>query len=819
MLQFIYYEACFLTQKGIFMNIFKRVKPSQLVLIFFSILLFFALSIDIQTVDAQKGSSHNSQNNTTDSSTNTNTNTNNNTGDNDPDYLHALETTPKGLHWNSEDFVLADFKKAAAGREIASSSNSKASSYDNQAKIVQSKNPNNPNTSVIKMTNGKYQVGAVWSNPKYSNFFDLEHKQTASMWLYFGNNGSEVPGDGMAFVLHNDKNGPNSIAISANGLPGNGESLGTWGVDWDPSETDPQKIADTAIQNSWALEFDTFRNSLTAPNEISGEGVSYDSSVPNQVGSVANATVHHIAGNYPALASTYKLHTGTLDGTIPRNYFTMQHNVTAADGLSSTLQNSVDLFDKHWHHVTITWTPLDDRFGTLSYSFNDKNTDGTPDKSKNHITTTFKLDTNNFKLDGSKKLYWGFTGSTGKYYENNLIAFESIPSFVDANATASIYNDSQNKPITEKGSSANPDDQITYTYNLEYNGWEKKWNDITAHMQVPTNVKFDSGSVYFDATKNNYAIDPNEFTNNQSMISTPLSESLSYESKKATIELKGHVVKNPDSSYKVPAAHASFEGDNLITDTNTSKFSIAKHYLLLESDSPDITKINSKQDVDISGKLSYIDNSNILDNMVYIHPILNGKTLPIFRLSPENPASGFKIHLTSDQLSNNNTLKFYATVGGDSSNTVTREINVNGSVLFGDFSSQVSFDNVLSYNSSKNRIIPRMGNWFVNVIDSRPKGSSWTVQATGTDLIDYDHNKTLDGNMIFKNNHGNIQELSNNTIDIANHIKDSDNVETKDITKNWSKTSGVLLNFGSHNMAGKYDGTITWSLIDSTVNA
>ncbi|CAJ1176422.1 hypothetical protein CPEBRM1_ABPJDJAI_00040 [Companilactobacillus paralimentarius] len=120
----------------------------------------------------------------------------------DSDYEHALATTPKGLNWDNNNFVIAKFPPKPANAPIDSPSGKKYS-YDNNATIVRSKNPATKDTSVISLTNGTYQVGAVWSNFEKGNYFDLSHEQIASMWIYFGNTGGEVPGDGMAFVLQN----------------------------------------------------------------------------------------------------------------------------------------------------------------------------------------------------------------------------------------------------------------------------------------------------------------------------------------------------------------------------------------------------------------------------------------------------------------------------------------------------------------------------------------------------------------------------------------------------------------------------------------
>ena len=157
---------------------------------------------------------------------------------NEQNYKDALAKTPKGLHWSDKDFIKANFE-------------------NNSAEIVDSTNPATLNTSVIKMTNTNYQVGGIWSNLSEDNFFNIKENQTASMWLYFGSYknsnypDSLFPGDGMAFVMHNDSRGTNahSIGKDKDGTiePGNGETLGVWGTDWDWYETNTANIAKNAV--------------------------------------------------------------------------------------------------------------------------------------------------------------------------------------------------------------------------------------------------------------------------------------------------------------------------------------------------------------------------------------------------------------------------------------------------------------------------------------------------------------------------------------------------------------------------------------------
>jgi len=700
-----------------------------------------------------------------------------------PDYEHALKTTPKGLKWNNKDFVQANFS-------------------GNQAEIVKSKNPANLDTSVIKMTNSTYQVGGVWGRQKSDNYFDISHEQVASMWLYFGNTG-DVPGDGMAFVLQNDSQ--DAIA-SKDGKPANGQSLGVWGADWDWNQTDSGVLAASAIQKSWALEFDTFNNNLVTYDTISGEGVSFDAGY--------SGFGQHIAYNYPGDAGTYVLSPPVYNDTGQKYYYKLRHN-----GFIGNL----NIVNSTWHHVTIKWTPSNTVKngipvnGTLNYKFNDKNPDGTPNNGNDKVEQTADIDTSHFGLTtNDTKLYWGFTGSTGKYFENNLVVFESIPSFVDAEARATIYDDSQDgREIKDNDNSVDPNDNIRYTYALNYKGWSKTWNHINALMNVPTNVHFTSGTVTYPDSpndKNPRKIPDSAFNNNPQQISYTLPEQLDSHSRNAVIELKGTTAKIATSPLSVPSAHASFRGDNLITGTDTAAFTIRPRLLVLDSSSHDPIKIKANEDVNVPGQVSYIGNGNLDFSSLTVHQKLNGKAVSF--LDGKIDSNGrFNLKIPSKHLNQINSLEFYVTdANGNTSNTIKRQIQVGGTLSFGIVSDKVSFKS--SNNSLKKRILNRDGTWIIKVNDSREKGNSWHVQAQASDLTLNHTNTKLNGYIFYRSPDGKDTSLKDD-ITVASHTKIDNQSETKNITDNWTSQSGILLSMNPHNDKGQYAGTINWTLLDS----
>ena len=731
------------------------------------------------------------------------------------DFQTALAKTPKGLNWSNNAFVLAEFQKAAyqRGKEftpIIDVLNSSAEpSLINNAKIIQSTNPNAPNTSVIQMTNNINQTGAVWSNMENSNYFDIREKQKASMWIYFGsvNPQDRYNADGMAFVLHNDQNKENSIAISADGFPVNGQSLGVWGADWNPQNMDkPEALAKTAIQNSWALEFDTYVNytkpTSTAQNH-EGRAFDYD-----KIGDIG-ATAKHIAGNYPALKSTY-----ISDYSFP-NFFKLDHG--------NNYKIRPNLVDSNWHHVTITWDP-DINYpsvqkGTLKYVYNDKDPDTGLPITDDVVTASFPLDTTKFGLtDVNNKLYWGFTGSTGSSSENNLIAFESIPSFVGADVDSKIYDDTNGgKEISDSYNTVDPNANIRYQYTLKYNGWSRDWNNINAIMGVPNYVHFTSGTVTYPNSPTNKEPRPipsELFSDNATNITHLLPEGLNSTNTEAIIDLKGYTEKTATTTLTVPSAHTSFEGDNLITDANTKSFKIHPRLLSLDSSSTDPIKVREKENAIVPGQVTYIGNTtNPNYTSMVVHQTLNGKTTTLGNII--NSSGKFNLNIDSSLLDKINTLSFYVTdSSGNTSNTVTRQILVGGSVTFGTVQPSVSFKP--TNGSYTDKVLPRLDQWQIDVVDSREKGSQWTVQANATNLINKDK-VPLKGNLFYRDHSGKDYNLASN-INVANNTKDTDAIETKNITDSWKNNNGILLLMKKGNKAGQYEGTINWSLVDSLQN-
>ncbi|WP_334352939.1 hypothetical protein [Companilactobacillus sp. HBUAS56257] len=449
----------------------------------------------------------------------------------------------------------------------------------------------------------------------------------------------------------------------------------------------------------------------------------------------------------------------------------------------------------------------------LAYYYDDKNLDGTP---KEPITSHTGI---NPKIFHSKngRIYWGFTGATGKFTENNLLIFESLPSFVDVQAKPEIWNDNSNTTVTE-GSHVNTKDKLTYKYHLNYVGYTRRWKNIVAQITTPDNMAFHSGEIiYKDGSKQ--TIPDTAFK--QKVIEVKLNRPLGLGKDNATVILHGDAATTSTTTLKVPQAHGHFSGDNLITDTEAPSFMIDPRTIVLSSDTKNTIHISKKQDVYIPSKVDYLGQGQVnLSNLTVYKKVGSSDYIPIENIIDKD--GNFTLHVKSSELADDITpISFYVKDNSQVNNlgetpALNRQIQVGGTISFGFISDNISFQNI-NY-SSRRQLIPRFNNWNVNIIDSRVKGSYRAVQATASPLINT-KNQTFDGKLIYReNSNSQFQDLST-PVTIFESPKMTDDTKTQDITSNWAKDTGILLSTNKKiSPAGKYTGSIQWTILDTLLN-
>lgn len=680
-------------------------------------------------------------------------------------------------------------------------------------------NKGSADVTVLTQLGQTNKVGAIWSKRTQSdtskqNYINVDKRQTMSMWMYFGgvdSFGGTDTGDGMALVLQNVSDSAFTNGGDVANIPG--EALGVWGTVVSPIDVVTSALAKTAIQKSWAMEFDTYPNSGT-----------YDSNFDKNV-----SGFNHIASNYPARESTYGIGT---EGA----YMNHDNLITS---IPTATRTSNFLTDDHWHHVTLTWTPAPSGStdATMTLNYDDKNMDGTPKLTTAGKVNTkvMKVDTTAFDLNGSNKLYWGFTGSTGLSSENNLIIFESIPSLVEADATTSIIDEtSGNREITD-ATTDNPNanvvhqgDKVSVNYNLNYLSGSKPWENIDATINLPDKIDYSSALItYTDDAGKTSTETIGEFsgmTNNQ--IEHKLGQSL-YKTgiTSANVKFEGTVnAGTTTTETDVPAAHASLYGSDLQKDVMTKAFVIKQpNKITLTKTGSDVTTSFNKE-VLLNGKVSYSDKTKTVDpSKLTVVASVNGQVAKTSMNSilASNSTDTFALPVSSQLFSNlhegANTVTIYVYNNEDYnvSDTITYTVTISGTVSLS--ASNSNFKTVQSFGD--NSIIPRGSDWSINVTDSRQKGAGWKLFASATPLVNEDKEtwtNSKDGqSLIFIDGSGNTNNLVNNEAEISGAVKSQTSAQDYDIDSQWSTSDGILLKRGSYESAGIYTSTITWNLQDS----
>lgn len=536
--------------------------------------------------------------------------------------------------------------------------------------------------AAIRMTNSTDQAAAIWST--LNNAIDITKKQTMSMWLYFGpsthKDGTGF-GDGLAFVAQKSPDTINAFAHDSKGI-GTGEALGVWGVDNDPSTSSTQAFAGTAIQNSWALEFDTHSNTSTG----AGGGGYFDHGV--QSGS-------HIAYAYPAEQATYAGPFGSKPFFNPFNgslisggyYYGMNHNG----------YQSATLHDGKWHHLTIEWQPAPKY--QFTYWFDDKEPK-TNKKLDNPLTASVAgINADHFGgkanlKDG--KMHWGFTATTGADYETNLIALESVPASVEGDVDNEIYDETQAKTVASNGT-VNSGDQLDFRYTLTYDSGRDAWKNISTKLQQADNLTYKTpgttdgqiGHVEYDdgTTEPIYTseIKPDEdddVENYPDRIQHVLSKSLSSTGPKSATVVINATANNVNSDTPVASTVGHFDSDTIIKDTYTNPFVIKKAKPInLTLDQSNIS-VEPNKDANITGTVSYTDGTAITNSGITVHATLNGTALSNFTMDNSEAAGHLNFNIPAAKLTEEkNSLEVYVQdSNGNRSTTSTVLISKKGSL-------------------------------------------------------------------------------------------------------------------------------------------
>nr|WP_323373103.1 hypothetical protein [Levilactobacillus brevis] len=515
----------------------------------------------------------------------------------------------------------------------------------------------------------------------------------------------------------------------------------------------------------------------------------------------------HIASNYPGAGLTYV--TNNLNPDNP--YVLMQHQGVIQNNSYSLLSNGA------WHHVTMRW---DATAKTMTYSYNDK--DPSTGNAQTPVgTKTVSIDTTKIDPNNTGYARWGFTGSTGTNWENNLVIFEQVPGVVNSSASVTATDLTTDKVIAA-GDTVTSGDQLQLAYKLNYDSGSQDWKDIVAKIAVPNNMTVSYARVTYADGKSEL-IDPG--TISAQTLKYQLTHDLNGTNAPATITIIGNVMGVKNATTAVAAAKSTFNGSNALTNATTPNFTISaasNWYLrLFFGTAANGTKtsqmdLDAVKDTTLTGHFTYSLTSTASDagyggtagKAVTLRPTVNGQTQ-----TSTTAGDGGTFSYTvpaSLLLPGANTVTLYAIYNGGTnvSDVIKATINV-GSLTFSNVTSNIAFNAELTGTAAT---IAPSSQPNISVADTRVTGKHWALSASLTGLA-----ASFPGEVVYQPGNGNVTTLSNQ--DAA--IDTGDSAATTTVSKQWSSTwtdsssKGLFLKIPSATTAGNYDGTITWSLKDA----
>ncbi|KRK96804.1 hypothetical protein FD25_GL001732 [Levilactobacillus acidifarinae DSM 19394] len=681
----------------------------------------------------------------------------------DADYDNALATAPQGI---ALDQIFTPGETA-----------------NNKARVVNTTNSQTAGTQAVMVTNAKDQFGTIWSTD--DNAFDLNQDESVSMWMYFGNKAANAA-DGMAFVLQNDGRG---VAATPNfGKKISGETLGVWAVDTNTKQTDPAALAKLAIQNSWALEFDTHLNKSSSYSKA-GDADSFD----------VGLTGPHLASAYPGEGSSYQMvKTSGLLITQKAYYATLAHQGVIAGG-NDLLSNG------RWHHVTLDW---DASAKKMTYIFDDKDPETGNEQTGTAQAVT--VDPAIVDPDNTGKVRWGFTGATGSSYANNLVIFEKVPGLVETKAAATLTDLNTGK-VLKDGESIRGTHEVQLDYALTYEGGKQSWKDVTAKLKLPNDLKFEKINVTY-ANGEQQTVDPNEITDDQ--LSFKLDQDLSTTNETARIRLTG-AVSDQKQAVDVAAKTSTFTAVNGVATADTVRFTIDPKLdidLLLTSAST--VNIEAGTTTTVKGQVFVPEGITITNDDLTVHPILNGTAMPAEKIEdPDDNMSG-KVRYTpavKDLIVGKNTVDLYVEDNyGNRSNKITVTINVTGGLTFDQVAENSSFKATTLTGSSQK--VHRTNDWTVRILDTRAAGAKWSLQAAVGEFTTSDGQK-LAGGLTYSDGQEQIKLTSAPTT--IHQGTSSANQDVTDVVDDWTDDTGIHLTVNGDALSGDYSGQIDWTLTDA----
>lgn len=699
----------------------------------------------------------------------------------------------------------------------------------------------NDKFDIVQLTDSvKDQSGAVWSTDE--NKMDLTKDFEAAMYIYFGDSGEDAA-DGMAFVMHNDKNGNNAFRT------GEGARIGVW------DSTKPKEFG-LAIMNSFAVEFDTYFNK------------DFDRGVPKQ---------NHIAWNYPGKKDTYD------DSGLIFKDRRMIHNDLQFPGLLS---------NDTWRYFTVRWDSkqsiltyqlqglksvsvpinVNDVFGTTEVYWGFTGSTGGSfemnrivfDKVPGLVEAEVKEDildiTTNESVVGTKvasgtKLTYSLEANYigGKQAWKNINVSSTIDSNVSYVPGSLRLKDASGKetPLDDSywkdGMLNAPISDMDLNNSKQTILFDVKTNKVGQDTVVSEHSNFYGDNYHTKTAELNYTISANkapEISLNQEneTIKVPMGQDVEVSGKwkdedgtKVTItyKLNGEVIGQnqlqseqentfQDWKYTIPKDKLQLGVNHLevyATDEKGANSEVKSLEISISSPPTiTLTEENKEDEIDygksfnFSGTVSDLDGADKELTLYYV--IDDNEQVAFSKVTNSNPGEAINFAgeiPTSNVNEGPHTISVYAIdEDGLQSNISKFTLHVIKRLTFADDMKDVEF--VTTQIGSTPKISERTTEYPIHIINSKGKGSKWKLKAELTKPLVSKENHTLEG-LFFKKSNGETEELLLNTSVIVETGESPE--DYSDINLNWKNDEGLLLKVDPSAHIGSYAGELTWTLEDA----
>lgn len=323
-------------------------------------------------------------------------------------------------------------------------------------------------TSVAVITrDARWQSGVMWSLEE--NKIKLNEPFHMISYVYLGErtqnnrNFSGLGGaDGITFTMHNDLKQPSDMQAGnklASGSLGNtgrnaygalGNGLGVYGSNFSANvSSDKNNMVDfwRGVENGITLEFDTFYNDndTTQHSDNDLTSIIYDENHENtQYGHIAINILNDFKNN-------------RANRNVEPDKTTNKHNIKLSLGWNGEVEEktnpyewkisnwpTTNLADGKWHRLEVTWTPdTATNTGNLNYTIYKQGHQGSRNISYSDNTTYDGTDFISYDVaigspeyslqrvfgvnDLNNSVYWGFSGSTGGFLNNQAVQMVQLP--------------------------------------------------------------------------------------------------------------------------------------------------------------------------------------------------------------------------------------------------------------------------------------------------------------------------------------------------------------------------------------------------------